>query len=502
MENNTNLPDNGEQRKDLGQPYQNQSTAPEYGQPGSAYDHGIYSPVKKSKKWIWILAGAALIAVAAVVIALVFFGKGGGRAGNEGVWAAYDYFAGMQEKQESMVGSTQKELTGRLMEEPFEIDAELKVKSDMIAELGLPIPINSITLDFDAKYDMKDFGVKMGALGMFEFGAYLIEEAVVLDIMGQTASVPIDLPIKADLGEQMPLKERAMAFLPFFPEDSEMFMRLLEKFAIAVPDKYTETDEKRVYSPMNDKKVKMNVITTELDGDAVKEVIENLAEGMEEDEELNDELQDFLDDITKFFGLEKADVQDGLEELNDLIQKEDLEDFEFSWSVYEREGSYVGISINAEIDSEDFEIVLMTEYTENEGIVVAQVFVGGQEIQNQRVESAWDGDKMEFDSEIFMVNESYFGKEETTTIIESKSEIIKEDSDKYTVTMDYAIDVETEVEDTQNEMSFEIGIEADCLFGNDLETLEDSRDWEDIYEEDWGDIEDLFEGLNALGSML
>ena len=51
------------------------------------------------------------------------------------------------------------------------------------------------------------------------------------------------------------------------------------------------------------------------------------------------------------------------------------------------------------------------------------------------------------------------------------------------------------------DLSLELRIKADCLFGDDLETMEDHGDWLDIYEKDWGELQDLFEGLNALTDM-
>ena len=214
MDNNQNVPGGSDpQQYPEAQPPQD----PQGPQGGGVYQAPPTGQPKKSRAWIWI-AAVAVVVVVCVVLAVVVFGGGGGSGditGNAGVVSAYQFFAQQQEKQESMMGPVQKEIGKRLMEEPFEIASELEVASDSFADLGLPV--SSITVDLDAKYDLKDLGVKVKAMGMEVLGAYVIEDDVVLDVMGQATSMPIDLPVETDLGKQMRLKSGYWRSCRFYP---------------------------------------------------------------------------------------------------------------------------------------------------------------------------------------------------------------------------------------------------------------------------------------------
>ena len=44
-------------------------------------------------------------------------------------------------------------------------------------------------------------------------------------------------------------------------------------------------------------------------------------------------------------------------------------------------------------------------------------------------------------------------------------------------------------------------IDTNILAGSGLDTLEENRDWNDIYDMEWGSFDDLFQGFGSLGGM-
>ena len=474
---------------------------PGYGTPyQQAYpEYAMVTPPGKSKAWIWIAAAVAV--VACIVLALVFFVFGGqaGMRGNTGVVAVYEYFSQDQQNTQKLMGPVQQELSERAFADAFEMDSEIDVKSDAFRALGAPF--ESLTLDLSAKYDKKDLGVKLSALGgIMDFGAYLIGDDLVITGMGEAAGVPIDLPIKADLDDPMPLKERALAFLPFLPdEDDDLLLRLYEAFAMSVPEEYTETDTDDVYSPMADDEVEMTVITTTLDSDALEVVAKNFVEILEEDDALYDGMQDLLDDISDYF-----DVDLDLDEMLDGIagaQYEDLAGVEISWSVYKKGGAYVGVSFRMERPDMEMTQSIMTEYSGNKCYSSVSTALDSVEIQNVMYETTFDKDRIELSGQMEMSNA--YGLSATTPAemkIEAEAEYEKVTSDKIGVRTDATLEAKNMGNTAvAQDIKIDIGMDMEWRFGDGLDMLEDNRDWSEVYEMEWGDIDDLMYAMSSLG---
>lgn len=458
---------------------------------------------KKKRFWIWILVALILTAVViGAVIAATGILENGQRKGNMGVWAVYDYFD-QEFKGQQRLGSMQNEFSQRIINEPFEIESEFEIGSDSFSDLG--IPFRSISIDIDAKYDMRDLGIKIGALGMDLGSVYLIEDDLVLDVMDQASSIPIDLPIEADLSQSMPLKDRAMAFLPFLPEDEQFFMRLLMQVAMSVPDEYTQKETADVYSPLEDKEVKMNAITTTLDADAIKQVAGNLSQGLEDDKALKNELQTMLDDFAIFFDLDVVDLDEVLGEMAD-VQIDESEFDEFSWSVYQKDGNLVGMNIRADSVDNEMSAIFVTESSGNKYYVRSVILQNGVEVQNADYIYTYEGDTMYLNANTTQKTESYLGGYDVmTAVIDGTYEIQKQANNEYSAIFEATIDQttsNTQTDKNDSEISFDIGFKADCLFGNDLDTLKESKEYGDIYDMEWGDIGDLMKGLNKLGNLL
>ena len=466
---------------------------------------------KKNLTWLWIVLGVVVLcAIVALVLFLTgVFGGSAGRQGNSGVWALFDYFDQQKQQTEKMMGTAQKEVGERILSEPFEIESELEISSDSLASMGSPI--NKLSIDLDAKYDLKDLGVKITALGMVEIGAYLIEDELVVDALGEAYSTQIPLDFDADLGDDMPLRDRLKAFVPFVPEDNRVWMDLLKTFATAVPEDLTETDREDVYSPLDDDEVEMSAIITTIDERDLQDIIENFIELMEEDDRLTDQLQDILDDFADFAGIDDVDLDDGLKELEEMAEDLGETDFEFSWTVYQRSGRYVGVSVSTEVDGEKYEALIITEQEGNKAYSYTYMMIGEQMTEEATQITEYNGDEMTFEGETMMTQASYFGEDiETSMDIDGRMNVEKTDRDEYVVEMEVTVDTRNSggasdmidgLPEAALNNSARITADAECRFGKGLETLEESRDWNDVYDKDWGDIEDIFKGLENLGGM-
>lgn len=495
MEYNSNGPVN--------EGYEQQSTQP--------YPYGPNSNEgkKKSKTWLWILIAAVIVCASAVVVMDVLGVFGTKKMpGNAGVWALVDFSDQQAQMQEEMIGPAQKEIGDRLMQEPFEVDSQLSFSSDAFQQAG--IPFNKISLDAKAKYDLKDVGIKLTMLGMVDVGAYLIEDDFVMDVMGEAASVPIDLPIKEDLGDSMSLKDRIKAFLPFLPEDDKLLRDVLTQLALSVPDEYTKEETVDVYSPMEDDEIEVKAITTKMDKDELRDVIDTFVEGLDENDKLKDDLQDFIDEITRFFSLEDVDIDDGLAEIN-TKEFDEMEDFELSWSVYRLNGKYIGVEVKVELKETSNQLVYMAERDGNDLYMSSKI--SGDDVGNQDTQQkiTWNGDKMLFDSKHTMSSTDINGEEQIVDVKVSGTVETEKDSDnEYHVEMFFEVETDSDQLGQLNTkmpevVKLEFSIDADCLFGDDLGTLEDSKDWEDIYDKEWGDIDNLFKGfanMSDIGSAM
>lgn len=467
----------------------------EYEAGGNKKEHtsGIGSkaglPEFKGKLWLWItLAVLFVCGVTATVAAMLgIIGASGGRdenkndglKGNAGVVAVYGFFVEQQEARESQTGRIAKEIGKRLQEEPFEIVSELNVDMD---GLDLPgIPLSRASIGFDAKYDMKDLGVKVSALGMEVAAAYVIDNNVVVDVMGEAGSKAIEgLDLEAIKGS-MSLKDRLHALLPFLPKNDGLAMGLLEALAASVPDKYTKTEKRDVYSPRDDKTVSMDAVTTELDAAALKDVLSNLKQYIENDKKLSRNIQQLLDTFTGFMGIEAVTADEGFKSLDEALEPGSLS--RISWSVYKRDGEYAGISFVYSGSDVSVDYTYMSEFSGNDNFTNIKADINGIPSQN-RYRSSWQGDKLTLEGDT--------SSDSLTQNISIAVEFFK-GGGKYSVAGEMDVDADVSgITNSADNKSFDMEIDAEIRIGEGLGTLKETRGWSDIYEKDWGKLEDMF----------
>ena len=322
--------------------------------------------------------------------------------------------------------------------------------------------------------------------------------------------MPIELPIEADLSKAMPLEDRVKAFLPFLPDDNDMAMELFKLFAVSVPDDMTRVDNDWVMSPVDKEKVEVKAIHTEIDKEGIRTVAENFLGGLQENEELLGDVQAMANEFTAFFGLDDVDLGDEIAGI-DLSEIENADFSEIEWTVYEYEGEYIGISFGVDADEVDMQIIYMSEFRDDEINYSTQILIDGEETQTTTGSVRGDGERMLFDMESSMTQQISMDGDETTTEMEVSGEIMAKQTgkDNYDLTMDYDLIMEMDMGDMglgmvemPDEMEIGLSIEADCALGSELESMRDSRDWNDIYDMDWGDIDGLMQGLFGITGMM
>lgn len=447
-----------------------------------------YTPVYR-RPWFWAVFAAALICVTAAA-ALLVFGAPGRRelTGNAGVAAAYDFFCTQQSNQKELASPVMKELGERLKTEPFEIEGEMKVSPEGTAESFFSI--DDTTIGLEAKYDMKDFGVKVRVSGMEVIAGYLIEDNVVISMMGRVGSFKLNLPDGVKPAKNMGLWERIDAFFPFLPDDG-VCLTLLEKFAHSVPDECTSAYTAQVYSPKDDKEVRMDVIMTTLDSKGLKEVITGFANGIKSDKKLLRQLQDIIDKFTAFAGLEPQELDGFIKELEESADSEILKDIKVSWSVYKRHGSYVGIGFEFSAGTTNVKYAYMSEYDESGNFTSTTSEVNG--IRSEGVyEYSWQGGKLKMSGESKTIAGEGAGN--TMQIVDGVMEFSKNGGNEYTLTGDFTIEgnIYNGILNSQGGESYGMKIEAAVKAGGGLGTLKKDRKWKGIFDKEWGGMEDVF----------
>ncbi len=477
--------------QDYGIPVSPQPAYPYYGPP-------VYTRPPRRRRTLAISLIALLMA-AIILVSVVLALNGAYRLhGNAGVVAAYDYFCAYMQQTNSLTGGTPSPaITKRLGSEPFEMECALSVTSDQFEDSGLPL--TSIPIGIDAKYDMNDLGVKMSVMGFQALSAYVIEDEFVVNIAGKAGSTQIGLPVEADLSQPMALPERLFAFLPFLSGDhNELYFKVLEAFAQSVPDEYTRTYTLDIYSPAAGRDVKTEVVETQLDSAAITEVVRNLADRLQDDEALCEEVQAIADEVTSCFSLDPVDVVAELDRLEKLDESA-VKGVEFSWEVYRREGRCTGISVSA-TQPDTGTTTMLSEFYQN-------VFYTSNKVDSPfstaETYSKATHNGSHTDIEAQSVTEFEYMKQ---TIRETGSmDSAQIGPDEYTYDLNFTMDTQAEFtedvsEDTRQTMDFTGDITF--RFGKDLKTLRESSGWDDIYKKEWGTLEDTLGGLNTLGEML
>jgi hypothetical protein len=439
---------------------------------------------------------AALLTVSAVLV----FGGTFRLRGNAGVVAAFEYArAYIKQSRAVMDRGLAGEVSRRLGSEAFEIKCRLNIASD---QLGSSIaPLTSIPVGVDVKYDMKDLGVKVSALGFEFLSAYVIGDEFAVAIGSEAGSERIDLPIEANLDAPMTLPDRFLAFLPFLSEDRlPLALRVLEAFAQSVPDEYTRTYTVHMYSPAAHRQFKTDVIETSLDSAAIIAVFDDFTARLRADKALCDDIQTLFDEVTKFFGADETDLDDLLGELEDM-READIAGASVSWEVYRRQGVYSGMSVTA--SSRDMgATTVLSEFCGNVFYTLTRVESDGISAESYSV-TTYDGSRVEIEG----VTRS--GMDFMTSEMRQTGwlEYARDGADKYTAKYEMTIAQNAEysgefaefIEDTT--INARVRGDIDFKFGSDLKPLKETPGWRDIYEMDWGSLEDALEGFSQLGDM-
>lgn len=451
-------------------------------------------PIRKGRIWLWaalsvLFVCAVTVTVAAALGVIGTSGGGDGKhaelKGNAGVAAAYEFFSQQRERQDDQAGGVAKEIVRRLMEEPFEIESDLKVGMDGLSMPG--IPLSDVSVGVDVKYDMKDLGVKVSALGMEVAGGYLIGNNVVADVMGQAGSMALEQADAGALEGSMGLKQRLYTLLPFLPEDDGVAAGLLEAFAASVPDKYTKTEAQNVYSPKDGKEISMDAVTTTLDAAAIREVAGSLEERINGDAKLSREIKELTDGFALFTGTEAATTDDAFKLLDEALESGGLSGI--SWSVYRRDGGFAGIRFVCTGSDVNVDYLFMSEFSGNDNYTYTKADISGAASESN-VRLGWQGNKFTMEGDVTASTGA--GADSAAQHMSGAFEFVKQ-GDGYTITGDMTMQADAPgiIENTDT-MTFDIGVEADIKIGGGLGTLKETRGWSDIYEKQWGSLEDLF----------
>ena len=489
------------------QPYQGQPQQPY--QPYQPYQaQPPLPPKKKSKWWIWLIV--AVVVVLAVVALFVFgvIDLGGKRPGNEGAWKAYDYFDTRQDKLESIQSSVYKEVSDRFDTEAFEMEGDFKIKSDLFDATALGI--DSFGADFQAKYDLKDLGLKLNLFDTVSADVYLIDEDLVVSVLGEAYAMPLDPNTDVDLSEEMPLSDRidALSSLSTGEDFSELAEKVMAELAPAIPNELTEKDTVDVYSPLEDDEVEMKAVTTTLEKDEIYDIIVAFGENLDENQDLIDELQDFADTLSTAAG-EEIDIQDYVDQMIDLDEDElnDMEDVTISWSVYEYKGEDVGFSLYIDNAGEEIELTMITQFTKNAAYISVKVDFNGDEAASIVEEILYDNEYMTLNMQVDVNSPAtdYSDAQNVTLSLSGETTLDKDSSTEYAFAGDFTVDVDAG--DSMSSMglggpmAIDVEANADILFGNDLGMLEDDNDWNEIYDMQWGDIENILDSLTNFGGL-
>lgn len=464
------------------------------------YGPPVYTRPPRRRRTLVISLIALLMAGVITVTAVLVLNRPYRLRGNAGVVAAYEYVCSYMQQSERLTGGTPgPDITKRLGAEPFEIECALSVVSDQFEDSG--IPLRSIPVGIDVKYDMTDLGVKVSAMGFQALGAYLIGDDFVVNIAGEAGSTQIDLPIEAELDKPMALAERLIAFLPFLAEDrSELYLKILESFALSVPDEYTSTYTLDIYSPAAGKDVSTLVVETELDSAAITEVIRNFADRLQDDEALVSEVQMLVDEVTAYFSLEAVDVIAKLDELEKLDESA-IGGAELSWQVYKREGRYSGMSVTAS-QPDTGTTTMLSEFYNNVFYTSSKTETSYSTAESYAI-NTYDGNRIDVQAQTTSESEYM-----SSTMQQSGSiEYTRISADEYTADLDMTIDelyTSSFLEDSSEATQVNVALTGDLEFhfGDDLKTLKESPGWDDIYDKEWGTLEDAMEGIFSLGEML
>lgn len=455
---------------------------PAYPAQDNAYARGY-----GGRKWLPTVIVCLLVCALAVLALMTADGRPqrDRLEGSSGVDALHGFIWEQGHNQDRLTGNIAKETGVRLMHEPFEIDAQIDIgPADNEQE---QTTADDIMLGVDVKYDMKDLGARISYMGLGALEAYIIEDELIVSLLGRAGSVPIEWADTAALKDDLGLYDRGGALLPFLPQDTDFYSELLETAALCIPEKYTKAEKARVYSPKDGSDTEMDAITTTLNADAIIEVIKNFGDALEDNGALRGRVQRVIDAFADALG-QSYKLTELLEQ---AAQPAVLEGYEIAWSVYSRQGRYTGVSLKVIGEDADYSYSYVSEFTEYENYVSEEAYVNGAGVKSI-FKYTWLDNKAEISGEISTSGSP--GKDGASSQISGMMEFVKEDSKEYSLTANLTVqgDALSRVFGVKDETPLVIGIRAYIKAGFGLETLKEDINWNGIYKKAWGTIEDVF----------
>lgn len=430
---------------------------------------------RKRRIYTWIAAGGLLaVALCAVGIALLREPPEPPKPPvNRGVAAAQQYITEYKLDREALMSGPQKELGERLLTKPFEIEADITVSADNLQQIA-GLPLSRLILGLDAKYDLNDLGAKLRLLGMEYASAYLIGDDVVLSVMGDVYSMPLAEP-KQGLEESMGLGDRMNRFVPLLSEDMAFYTRLADIAARSVPDEYTTVYDDDTFSPLDGADAGMTVIETALDESALQTVAANIDALLRQDAELRAQAEEMLLETAAFYGFNANSLDEWLAAVADGSAIAD--DFELRWRVYERDGRYVGLAVKTSQGGQVTEYKMLSELNGHESHEAFSLSVNGEVFQSADYTVVYDSGNVKLEG-------TY--RPDTSNVFSFVSDMtFEKNGDAYKLAGTVDIDGPLLSDEPQ---PVNIAIDADIRAGEGLETMKESRGWQDIYSETWNSL--------------
>ena len=427
---------------------------------------------RRKRIYMWVAAGG-LMAVALCAVGIALLREPSKPPVNLGVVAAEQYITEYRMEREALMSGPQKELGERLLSEPFEIEADITVSADnLAATLGLPV--SKLVLGLDAKYDLNDLGMKLRMMGMEYASAYLIGKDVMLSVMGNAYNTPRSLSAQG-LEGSMGLGDRLSRFMPLLSKDMDFYMRLADFAAQSVPEEYTTVYDSDAFSPLDGADAGMTVIETTLDKEAIQAVAANMDARFQQDATLRKQAEGMLLGAAAIYGFEGRSLDKWLASVADGSAIAD--DFELRWRVYERDGRYVGLSMQTSQDGQDTEYKLLSELNGRESHEAFAQSGNGKVLQSAEYTVVYDDDSVKM--------EGTFRPDATNVFSYAADLAVEKNGDAYKLAG--TVDVDGPVLGAKPQ-PVSMDIDANIRAGAGLGTMKESRGWQDVYSETWNNM--------------
>ena len=413
----------------------------------------------------WMGAGLVLLVCALTALGIAVF-NGAGKAPpsvqeskrSEGVLALRDFFRAYNDHIEFQAAGTVRGLTRRLMNEPFEVSAQVTIETDALAALG--VPLKRVPAQMDIKYDLRTAGVKVSAVGLSLFEAYMKENEASAVWLG-AEPVVTELPAGNDMSGDMTLEDRIGMLVPLAP--AELLDKLLEELAQSVPEACTEQQLARAYSPKDKQDVNVTLIHTVLEDDALSTAASALSAQLKKDETLYAQLQQLTTQVAAQIG--KNDIT--LDSLLTHLINRDNDGTSVTWKVFRRDQTPIGFSVRIVTRDAQVDVIRMAEFDGETSYGHTQMLLNGTEMF--RADTVTQDDAGEYSARA--VNAA--GQ---TVSINGTFELIKLAENAYQLTADAVAEgLFGGAEDTAHTL-----IDARIDVGNGLGMIAGSPEWQGI----------------------